>query len=184
MAQPVKITYSPEISALLSLAHSIARLKRQISTYDNKNFKDYRDYRDARGKEKAVFVHTDAQLRAQRRNIENKIVSILKPLKYPRKAGWVKYIETSSEGHDILQKSDIQKLVDTMREIEQGYWTIIHSYKEVRELKSINNYLRKECDSACDKLRSSYKRASSAASMLSRGYDGYGGYGYDSDYRY
>ena len=167
MAQPAKITYSPEIRDLLALAHSIAKLKKQVFTYDKQTIKEYRD---THGEKKAVFVHTDALLRARRKGIEDKIVGILRSLKYPMKNGWVKYIETSSEGHDILQKSDIQTLIDTMCEIEKGYWTIIQPHKEMRAIKREIDSLRTKYLSISDKLHDSYKLASTAASMLSRGY--------------
>jgi len=173
MAQPAKITYSPEICDLLALAHSIARLKKQVFTYDNQTLKNCADDCYFPGKihgKKPALVHTDAQLRAQRKAIEDKIISILKPLDYPMKDGWVKYIETSSKGHDVLQKSDINKLIATMRGIETGYRTIISMHKEMRDIKRDIASLRRENLSIGDKLHDSYKRASTAASMLSHGY--------------
>jgi len=173
MAQPAKITYSSEIRDLLALTHSIAMLKKQVFTYDKQTLKNCTYSYSFRGK-KPVLVHTDAQLRAQRKAIEDKIISILKPLDYPMKDGWVKYIETSSKGHDVLQKSDINNLIATMREIENGHWTIIKPHKEMRAIKREIDSLRTEYLSISDKLHDSYKRASTAASMLSHGY----GYGY------
>jgi hypothetical protein len=79
-------------------------------------------------------VHIDAQLRAQRRAIETQIVTLLKPLNYPTRDGWVKFIETSTDGHALLQ-SIAAKLVEKGREIETGYLMLIKPFKEQSRLK-------------------------------------------------
>ncbi len=160
------ITYSNEIRDLLALAHSIARLKKQMLTYDNQMYHSMCDRNFTLNPvAKKPFIHTDAQLRAKRRAVEQKITALFKPLKYPIRDGWVKYVETCTDGHAILQ-ANITGFIDTMRDIENGYWSIIKPHKELRSLRRDAIEAHYAYSKLADRLHDARRRASSAMSIL------------------
>lgn len=128
-----RVKFSNEIRDLLSITHAIAKMKREISKHDTQMYNEMQKARPL-GDRKRPLSHTDAELRLQRKTVEDKIIALFKPLKYPVRDGWVKFVETCTDGHAILQ-TNISELIDSMREIEQGYRTILEPLITLRKLR-------------------------------------------------
>ncbi len=120
------------LKPLLGCAHYISEAKEDIAKHSKKL--------------ELSGWHLDAGLRERRRKLEVKILTILKPFHdQMENQNWVKFIESSVAGHDIL-KPRIEELTQQMSAIDTEYRKYLIFLQEIEETKRELEETKREMD--------------------------------------